>query len=189
MSFCSKTFHPDFHHRRSIRLKRYNYAQDGAYFLTICTKNKQCLFSEIKQHKVSLNNLGAIAYYCWQAIPDHFPNIKLDVFVIMPNHIHGILWVINPHDLRAKASQFGQVTAGSIPNIVRCYKAAVTKQINQVCQQKGTSLIWQRNYYEQVIRDETALNNIRQYIINNPLNWQDDPEYSASKEILLDLPF
>ncbi|MGK7944307.1 MAG: transposase, partial [Microcystaceae cyanobacterium] len=91
--------------------------------------------------------------------------------------------------LRAKASQFGQVTAGSIPNIVRCYKAAVTKKINQICQQKGTSLIWQRNYYEQVIRDEKALTNIRQYIRNNPLNWHDDPEYSASKEILLDLPF
>ena len=81
------------------------------------------------------------------------------------------------------------VTAGSIPNIVRCYKAAVTKQINQICQQKRTSLVWQRNFYEEIIPDEKALNNIRNYSLNNPLNWCDDQEYLSLTDISLELPF
>lgn len=91
--------------------------------------------------------------------------------------------------MEAKINKLRNVTAGSIPNVVRCYKAAVTKHINQICQQKRTSLVWQRNFYEEIISDEKALNNIRSYILNNPLNWCDDQEYLASTDILLDLPF
>ncbi len=181
-------YDPAIHHRRSIRLKNYNYTEEGAYFLTICTNQKQLLFGGVEDGNMLLSRLGAIAFHCWQEIPNHFPHIELDLFPIMPNHIHGILWIVESPS-ESQPSQYSKVAAGSIPNIIRCYKAAVTKQINQLCQQKGTSLIWQRNYYEQIIRDEKALNNIRQYILDNPLNWCDDSEYSKSTEILLDLPF
>lgn len=182
------TYDPTIHHRRSIRLKNYSYTEEAAYFLTVCTNKKQLLFGDVKKDQIQLNALGAIAFRCWQKIPNYFLHIKLDAFVIMPNHVHGVLWIIKS-PIESQANQFGKVTVGSIPNIVRCYKAAVTKQINQICQQKGTSLIWQRNYYEHIIRDQKALNNIRQYILDNPLNWNDDPEFSRSTDILLDLPF
>ncbi len=176
--------------RRSIRLKNYDYSQQGAYFLTICTKNKQCLFGDIKEDKIRLNRLGAIVCECWQVIPEHFSHVELDTFVIMPNHIHGILWIAKSvSDEYQSSAQYQKVIKGSIPTIVRSFKSVVTKQINQICQQKGTSLIWQRNYYEKIIRDEKMLDNIREYIINNPANWKLDDDYSASKEILLDLPF
>ena len=185
MTFSDKNIY----NRRSIRLKNYNYAERGAYFLTICTKHKQRLFGNIKQDKICLNQLGKIAFSCWQEIPQHFPYVNLDVFVIMPNHVHGILWITKSVNDKFNPRKFGKMTKGSISNVVRSYKAIVTKKINQICQQQGTSLIWQRNFYEHIIRDEKALNNIREYIVNNPLNWHNDPDYSDSKEILLDLPF
>jgi putative transposase len=163
-------YDPNIYHRRSIRLKNHSYTEIGAYFITICTYQKQRLFGNIKNGKMQLNSLGAIATHCWQEIPNHFSHIQLDVFVIMPNHLHGILWISDDSKLEAKINKLRNVTAGSIPNVVRCYKAAVTKHINQICQQK-------------------ALNNIRSYILNNPLNWCDDQEYLASTDILLDLPF
>ena len=182
-------YDPDIHHRRSIRLKNHKYTEENAYFLTICTKHKQCLFGDIKESKVRLNRLGVIAFHCWQKIPEHFSHIELDIFVIMPNHLHGILWITKSIDHESHLRQFGKMTIGSISSIIRSYKAIVTKKINQICQQKGTSLIWQRNFHEQIIRDGKALDNIRQYILDNPLNWHEDPDYSTSTDILLDLPF
>ena len=164
------------HNRRSIRLKGYDYTQSGLYFITICTDQKQCLFSAIAESKLILNDFGNIASECWRAIPQHFPKIELDEFVIMPNHIHGILIMT---DRRGKAmpcpyqGKFGQPIAGSIPTIIGSYKSAVTKRINIIRNSKG-SPIWQRNYYEHIIRDEEALNKIRKYIINNPLSWKSD---------------
>lgn len=115
--------------------------------------------------------------------------MELDVFVIMPNHLHGILWIKESLNQEEKYNQFQKVVKGSIPSIVRSFKGAVTSKINQICQQKGTSLIWQRNYYEKVIKDEEMLNNVREYILNNPRNWEKDSEYSSSKNIIFDLPF
>ncbi|MEA5534285.1 transposase [Crocosphaera sp. XPORK-15E] len=180
---------PDFSHRRSIRIKEYNYADNGAYFVTLCTKNKQCIFADIKQGKIKICALGAIAHNCWLKISEHFPHVILDVFVIMPNHVHGILWLNNSQKPVNEARSFGNIVAGSLSSVIRSYKAAVTKEINYICGQKGTSLVWQRNYYEHIIRDEKALQEIRKYIVENPLNWDKDPEYSLSREILLDLPF
>lgn len=179
----------DFSYRRSIRLKDYNYADYGAYFVTLCTKNKQCIFGEIKEGKVRLSALGAITKNCWLQIPQHFSDVILDVFVIMPNHVHGILWINNSQKSGDEVRRFGNIVASSLSSIVRSYKAAVTKEINLICNQTGTSLVWQRNFYEHIIRDENALEKIRKYIAENPLNWQKDPDYSSSREILLDLPF
>ncbi len=180
---------PDFSHRRSIRLRHYDYDNYRAYFVTICTHQKQCIFGERLQRNMRLSNLGAIAYNYWLKIPQHFSHVTLDIFVIMPNHIHGIVWLNHEQKQSTSKRKFGDIVAGSLSSIIRSYKAAVTKEINLMCGQKGTSLVWQRNYYEHIIRDEKALQNIRKYIQDNPLNWDKDPEYSASREILLDLPF
>ena len=175
------------HNRRSIRLKGYDYTQSGYYFITICTYQKSCLFGAIANNKLNLNKFGQIAFTCWQAIPKHFSKIELDEFIIMPNHIHGILIVTynngrglvgnnsgrglampNPYE-----GKFGKPVAGSIPTIIGSFKSAVTKQINILRNSKGMS-VWQRNYYEHIVRDEASLNQIRNYIINNPLSWTED---------------
>ena len=174
-------YNPAKHHRRSIRLKGYDYTRSGLYFITICTYQKQCLFGDILDKQLRLNDFGNTASECWQAIPKHFPKIKLDEFVIMPNHIHGILFITDNH--RGKAlpcsykGKFGNPVAGSIPTIIGSYKSAVTKRINIIRNSKGSSL-WQRNYYEHIIRNEESLNRIREYIINNPLSWKTDKLHS-----------
>ena len=88
-------YNPDIHHRRSIRLQGYDYSSPGAYFVTMCTHNRECLFGEIANGKMRLNELGKIASQCWLAIPDHFPHARLGAFVIMPNHVHGIIWIVD----------------------------------------------------------------------------------------------
>jgi REP element-mobilizing transposase RayT len=199
-------YDPQKHHRRSIRLKGHNYTQPGAYYITLCTKARQCLFGDVVKGEMQLNSLGHIAFTRWQAIPDHFPHVELDAFVVMPNHLHGIL-VISDTDERArqcraptikqnhspKIEQFGKPVSGSIPTVIRSYKGAVTKRINLICNTKYTSLIWQRDLYEHISRDEESLHNIRQYIVENPWRWADDPEnpqhHPKNHELLLDLPF
>ena len=101
-------YDPNIHHRRSIRLKNHTYTEIGAYFITICTYQKQLLFGDIKNGKMRLNSLGAIAFRSWQEIPEHFPHIKLDVFVIMPNHIHSILWLTESSHLESKVNGFSK---------------------------------------------------------------------------------
>lgn len=200
------SYNPQKHHRRSIRFKGYDYTQPGAYFITLCTKARQCLFGDVVKGEMRLNSLGYIAFICWQEIPNHFPRVELDVFVIMPNHLHGILIINETHvgtqqcfvptieeNKIPKIEEFGKPVPGSIPTVIRSYKSVVTKRINLICSTKGRSLIWQRNYYEQINRDEQSLQNIRQYITENPYRWSDDlenPQYHPeNQEILIDLPF
>jgi REP element-mobilizing transposase RayT len=192
------SYNPDKHHRRSIRLKGYDYTQPGAYYITLCTQARQCLFGDVVAGKMRLNSLGYIAFTYWQEIPVHFAHLQLDVFVVMPNHLHGIL-VIRDTPIKAQlgcnstTEKFGKPVRGSIPTVIRSYKAAVTKQINLICNTKYTSLIWQRDFYEHINRDEQSLETIRRYIAENPGRWVDDPEnpqhYSKNQHILIDLPF
>lgn len=186
-------YNPQVHHRRSIRLKNYDYTQEGAYFITLCTKNKRCIFGDIKQGEIKLNLLGTIARDYWQEIPQHFPHINLDVFVIMPNHIHGILWIVQKIKPEEQPRSFGKMIPGSIPCVIRSYKGAVTKKINQIWHQKGISSVWQRNFYKHIHQNEQSLETIRNYIINNPLNWENDPdnlgEIYYDDTLLLDVPF
>ncbi|MBR8828962.1 MAG: transposase [Gomphosphaeria aponina SAG 52.96 = DSM 107014] len=186
------------HHRRSIRLQGYNYRQPGAYYVTICTKARQCLFGDVVNGKMRLNHFGYIAFSCWGAIPAHFPQVELDTFVVMPNHLHGILIITDtlvgaPQCGAPTKEQFGKPVAGSIPTVIRSYKGAVTKRINKICDTKGTSLIWQRDFYETVNRDDKSLNNIRQYILENPLSWANDPENPSANpedgDLIIDIPF
>jgi REP element-mobilizing transposase RayT len=189
-------YNPKKHHRRSIRLSGYDYTQPGAYYITICTYKRQCWFGDVMNGKVHYNHLGYIAYSFWQALPRRFSHIELDVFVVMPNHLHGILIIcdrvnqIQANDL-PKKEQFGKPVAGSIPTVIRSFKAAVTKLIN-LMRKTLNPPVWQSNYYESIIRVETGLDNVRQYIINNPRQWEMDeenPRYHTDEKLDLNLDF
>ncbi len=189
-------YDPTKHHRRSIRLKEYDYTQPGAYFVTLVAYKRMYLFGQITDGIMNLNGFGKIAESCWHEIPDHFPNVQLDEFIVMPNHIHGII-IITDKSRRGKAclaqtapqSKVSRGNAsrgnecvvptkpipGSLGVIIGSYKSAISKRINELRKTPGEK-VWHRNYYESIARNEFALNRIRQYIISNPYNWNDDEE-------------
>jgi putative transposase len=255
-------YNPAKHHRRSIRLKGYDYTAAGAYFITICTHHRECVFGEIVNGVMQLNPFGQLVHAYWQRLPHHFANLQLDAFVVMPNHLHGILHLTNPRrgaafgdnssDIRenyapnatphptpsiAQPSSngidslemgvvFGQdgvddrtkdlgssgmgvafgrdrvddrrdglpnaaplqpglvgesddswvvprLVEGSVGAIVLNFKSVTTRRMNRIGRSQGIP-VWQRNYYEHIIRDEKSLQFIQQYIDNNPLSWQQD---------------
>lgn len=172
-------YNPHIHHRRSIRLKGYDYSRPGAYFITICTHQRECLLGEIIDGQIQLNQFGKIVQYHWQNLEKHHSHIQLDEFVVMPNHFHGII-IINTK-LDTDTSINIQQTA--IPEIIRGFKTFSARQINKLRHQPGVPL-WQRNYYERIIRDEEELNQIKKYIINNPQNWEKDLEANGCISVL-----
>jgi len=168
------------HHRKSIRLKNYDYSLPGEYFITLCTHDKVCMFGEAIEDEMRLTPTGEIAKRCWEEIPKHFPNVELDEHIIMPNHIHGII-IINPlvgvdnHNssvgveyIQPLPKTFQHVIPNSLGSIIRSYKAAISRECRK---QKYSDFSWQRNYYEHIIRNDKDLNNIREYISNNPIKW------------------
>jgi REP element-mobilizing transposase RayT len=162
-------------------LEGYDYSQAGAYFITVCTRNRECVLGDIADGEMRLNDAGRVVVEEWMKSADIRKEIELDAFVIMPNHIHGII-VIDGRGTARRAptcERFGQPTAGSIPTIVRAFKSACTIRINDMRNSRGTPF-WQRNYYEHVIRDEDDLNRIRQYIMDNPARWAEDENNPAS---------
>lgn len=187
------------HHRRSIRLKGYDYTQPGAYFVTFCSYHRDEIFGELINGEMVLNNAGKIAREEWFKTAELRSYVKLfeDEFVIMPNHVHGIIWIEEDsvgtrrrrvsvwdeeraRQRRAptgtsteKTESFGKPVKGSIPTIIRAYKSAVTYAVNALENQRG-AVLWQKNYYEHIIRNDRELNNIRWYILKNPFNWQLD---------------
>jgi REP element-mobilizing transposase RayT len=176
------------HHRRSIRLLNHDYTQDGAYFVTICTHQRACMFGEITDiGEMVLNAPGQIVEDEWLQTALLRPSLELDAFVIMPNHIHGIL-VINDMGgvvgarralpLQERPSSevtFGKPAARSLGIIVGAFKSAVSKRINEWRNAPGMP-IWQRNFHEKIIRNESMLNALRQYVENNPANWAFDED-------------
>jgi len=172
---------PEKHQRHSIRLKDYDYSQAGSYFVTICTYYKECIFGKVVNGKMVLNEYGKVVEDEWLKTADARRNVVPDVFVVMPNHFHGIVTIVN--DCRgtarcaptARNRQFGKMTSASVPAIIRSFKSAVSRCINELRGTPRTS-IWQRNYYEHVIRNEDDLDEIREYIVNNPLKWGLDSE-------------
>lgn len=220
------------YYRRSIRLKGYNYAGLGAYYITLCAWNRENLFGEIISGKMILNELGRVVYEEWANTTKIRSNILLDVFVVMPNHMHGIIiitenrgkLVINDRQgelsgdnhkedtgckgvLQYAPTQIvpTKITSGSngsssqmkvtplqstsqtVGAVVRGFKGAAAKRINQL---RGTpgSPVWQRNYYEHIIRNQDAFDRICQYIINNPANWIKDIEHPPNPRITNELP-
>lgn len=175
-------YNPDVHHRRSIRLKEYDYTQAGAYFVTIVTYQREPLFGEIVDGVMKLNPLGEIARQEWFKTAELRPYVELyeDEFVVMPNHAHGIIWNVGADGgaerrsaRTSAADEKPHVDAGSLGAIVRAYKSAVTYAINAARQSRGVT-VWHRNYYEHIIRDDADLKRIRDYIANNPLRWTED---------------
>jgi putative transposase len=166
------------HHRRSTRLKGHDYAQPGAYFVTACTRDRECLFGDIVDGEMRLNQYGMAVREEWLRTAQLRENVEVDAFTIMPNHVHGVVIITNGRGTarRAPTEEFGKPVAHSVPTIIRAFKSAATKRINAVRHSPGTP-IWQRNYYEHVIRTDEELNAIREYILANPANWTIDENY------------
>jgi len=171
-----KKYNPKIHHRQSIRLKEYDYSQEGFYFITICTNHYVCLFGKIYDGKMVLNNAGNIAEECWLDIPKHYPNTILREYVIMPNHVHWIIEIV-AHVGANNYSPLQNGTSKTIGAIVRGFKIGVTKWFR-----KNTNVhtVWQRNYYEHIIRNEQSYYKISEYIINNPSHWLTDKYYEQN---------
>ena len=236
--------------RRSIRLAGYDYAGDGAYFVTVCAYQRACLFGTVADGEMYLSPAGVAVWRCWEGLTAHFPQIILDSFVVMPNHLHGIIIIDNSvltdvadagerrarhavplresstrgdmtdrrhpaetdaggtspnpigHDVGArhavpgdgdptrnrnvkntdasangdKLRQFGVPVAGDLATIMRSFKSAATKAVNEIRGTEGPG-VWQRGYYEVIIRNEKMMHAIQQYIADNPANWAQDDLY------------
>lgn len=161
--------------RKSIRLPGYDYSQSGWYFITICSYKHECIFGEIVDGEMKLNEWGSIIHDIWKSLPNHHP-VELDAFQIMPNHVHFILLISSVgRGIARNAPTFGDVTAGSLSCIIRSFKSECSKQIHFLF---PNIHIWQRNYFEHIIRDDGDLNRIREYIIDNPMNWEIDEMYT-----------
>lgn len=185
------------HHRKSIRLQDYDYSASGFYFVTICIKNMECLFGNIVNSIVNLSDFGVIASNLWQEIPDNFDGVEIDEFIIMPNHIHGIIKITSrglinqtptlacnqhqtlmiptthtliPNELESNISGANNLMKSDkylLGKIIRYFKAKTTKKIRD----NNFYFQWQKNYYEHIIKSEESLNSIRIYILNNPSRW------------------
>ena len=156
--------------RRSIRLPDYDYSTRGAYFVTICSNKGQCMFGNIVDGAPDLSPIGNVVENLWLAIPEHFPNTYLDEYVIMPNHIHGI--IVLEESSYSGTESFGRPTKGALATVLRSFKAAVTKEVRS--QINAHNDVWQRGYYEHVIRNDRALLEIQEYILTNALKWEFD---------------
>ena len=216
------------HHRRSVRLKGFDYTCSNAFFVTICSCQKECIFGSIFNGAMALNEQGKSIQRAWLETASKRPSIQLDEFVIMPNHFHGIIWIVDevqrrgtacraqnacripdsgrapeivsmvrdrsvhcghgtpcPYDPNIaptpdlKFERFGRPVSGSLPTIIRSFKSAAGKYVNEVRESPGTP-VWQRNYYERIIRNDDELLRTRDYIRANPENWQSDEEYSPA---------
>jgi REP element-mobilizing transposase RayT len=218
-------FNPESNRRRSIRLHGHDYSAPGKYFLTICAHGRELIFGSVKDKHMNLSSIGDIAERYWKKIPEHFPNIRLDGYCIMPNHIHGILIIeatnenkissgvgvqyeipadhieplrhieplhrieplqsigplppieplrhINPLQSHRRSHSFQHTIPKSIGSIIRAYKTAVTKR----CKENGfIQFVWQRNFHDRIIRNDSELRRIQGYTRNNPANWEMDEE-------------
>ncbi|MBI1837293.1 MAG: hypothetical protein HYR91_08520 [Flavobacteriia bacterium] len=182
-------FNPALHHRKSIRLKNYDYSKQGLYFITLCIENKQQIFGEIIGGNMILNELGKIAHNEWLNTANVRDNISLHEFIIMPDHFHAILEINYQKGENKQSIGAFKSPSQTIGSIIRGYKIATTKKIKDFLIEESpkiilgknnstgelqfapNSKIWQRNYYESIIRDEKAYQNITNYIKNNPINW------------------
>lgn len=200
-------FNPDHHHRISIRLQGYDYTRAGLYFITLCCHDRAHLFGEVSNSKMNLNDAGKIAEVCWKAIPNHFPEVVIHEYVIMPNHIHGIIEIsggtengpsVEAENLPPRANidspqripPVTDVGAENLPprnptpqripfkspsktigSIIRGFKIGVTKWVRE---NSEVQKVWQRDYYEHIIRNEKSYQIISAYILNNPGNWVED---------------
>jgi REP element-mobilizing transposase RayT len=185
-------YRPDRHHRRSIRLAGYDYAAGGAYFVTICTAGKECLFGKVIDGRIALSSFGEIVWEEWHGSANVRRELELGPFVVMPNHVHGIVTIVGdghvvgatggrprvgaPSESRASAARPYGPSQRSVGSFVAGFKSAVTRRVNAL-RQTPSAPIWQRNYYEHIVRDEDDYFRIAEYIENNPRGWPEDDYY------------
>jgi REP element-mobilizing transposase RayT len=160
-------FDPKFHHRRSIRLKGYDYSRAGAYFVTLVTRQRECLFGDVLNGEMRLNELGEVVSANWQWLETQYPYVELGGWVVMPNHLHGILIIHNTGSRGGSRSDPTPIKRKPLGGLVGAFKTVSTKQINLLRHTEGIP-IWQRNYYEHIIRDQEDMEGIWNYIESNP---------------------
>jgi putative transposase len=161
--------------RHSMRYAGYDYTRPGAYFITICTAGRLHTFGAVVDGLMQPSPLGRVVVSCWAQIPQHYACVSLGEYVMMPNHTHGILWIVDSEQPASVPTprRFGEPVAGSISTIVATYKAAVTREAREAgIVQQGP--IWQGRFWDHIIRDETSLAQIQDYIRTNPLHWEQD---------------
>ena len=175
-------YNPDIHHRRSIRLKGYDYSQSGLYFITLCAVNKICMFGNVVDGKMQLNDIGQLVEQEWlNTINIRHNDVRLHNYIVMPNHFHAIIEIRRGESHSPQTINEGNINENDLPQrmkspsktvgaIVRGFKGAISRQL-------GYS-IWQRNYYEHIIRTDASYRHISNYIENNPTKWQSDKLYS-----------
>ena len=175
--------------RKTMCLKGADYSATGAYFITICTHEKACIFGHIHDEEMCLNELGRVVNAVWNEIPLHYPQVQTDAWVVMPNHVHGIVFFqspssqsveIVPHPCRPAP------VGHSLGRVVGAYKGAVTQRIRRIGGECRNP-VWQRNYYDHIVRDEDELCRIRQYIADNPLCWDEDHDNPVNQSHMGDL--
>lgn len=173
--------------RKSTRLLEYDYSQNGYYFVTICCTGKRCLFGKVRNEEMTRNHLGDEAKKCWEQIPEHYPDVELGEYIVMPNHIHGIIIIKRQENVGAQnfepkqklQNKFQQTLPKSLGSIIRGFKIGVTKYAKE---NGFTESPWQRNYHEHVIRSEEALEKISDYIKYNPILWEKDKYFEKGSK-------
>jgi len=188
-------FYPQKHHRRSIRLKNYDYASEGAYYVTVVTQGRECLFGDIVEKEIRLNEAGKMVFKWWNELPNKFPKVTLGEFIVMPNHFHGILIIeeivgavlpVCPNDesmpvkMGEHVGSLLQRPDARLSQMIQWFKTMTTNEYIRGVKQLGwrpfAGKFWQRNYYEHVIRNEKELKQKTDYILDNPSRWNEDEE-------------
>src|SRR5665213_732360 len=180
---CNILYNPDIHHRKSLRLQHYDYGQAGAYFITICCQFRACLFGRIAHGSMDLNDAGRMVWEAWSGLSRRYPHIELDAFVVMPNHVHGFIFLA----AEPNPSHSHTVPNGGVPEryalggIVGAFKSIATvAYIEGVSEHDWPTFpgrLWQRNFYERILCDEGMVDRAREYILNNPAEWTADPNH------------
>ena len=195
--------------RRRMRLEGYDYSTPGAYFVTACTQDRRPLFGRVIDGRMAANPLGTVVEDCWDELPDHYDSLALDAFILMPNHVHGVILLQDepnnasvgaglqpaiPRNDAARRHGMHEIVRTSVgaglqpaiprpaasrrhglPEIVRAFKTFSARKINRMRASTGAS-VWQRGFYDHVIRDEDELDRVRTYILDNPRKWSEDPD-------------
>ena len=158
---------PQMSNRQSLRVPGYDYASGGAYFVTVCTKDRKCIFGTVDGTSVKLTLPGRVAEESWRWLAERYSFVRLDEWILMPNHLHAIIWLENS-------------CSKPLGSLIGAYKTVSSKRIKELL--GPMERIWQRNYHEHIIRSEKSLCALRQYILDNPCQWQLDKENPASEE-------
>ncbi|MCF8373421.1 MAG: transposase [Bacteroidales bacterium] len=186
------TYNPNIPHRRSIRLKGYDYSRAGLYFITICVKNRKCLFGKIINDEMVLNDTGEMVEAKWLELPQRFKNIQLHEFIVMPNHFHAILEIVaatlvvapkgQPQGIAPTIAQTDTPTSKTVGDMVGAFQSIVTVEyirgVKNANWPRFNKKLWQRDYWEHIIRNEQSYKRISDYIRDNPAKWKGDKFYT-----------